>query len=267
MMTAPIEAVAQVVEGSEPATSGQNAPDAPEAPTWSIKVGGGAFEVPAFAGAQTYRVIPLPFVEIGYKDLVTASVFDGVTLAIIRTSSVKAGPTVRYRFGQYERDARKGLKGLGDVDGAVEAGGTLDWERGAFGGHLYAGWDVGTGHKGGVADASLFASGRVPLSRRHQLFVRVGADATLMSAQAMRAFYGVDEAQSSTSGLAVYRPAGGVERVGISSSATLPLSSRLAFTLTFGPARLVGDAARSPRVRERGSRWQATLGAVLAYSF
>lgn len=267
MMTAPIEAVAQVADESAPAINGKGAAGAPETPTWSIKVGGGVFVVPAFAGAQTYRVIPLPFVEIGYKDLVTASVFDGVTLAIIRTPSVKVGPTVRYRFGQYERDARKGLKGLGDVDGAVEAGGTLDWERGAFGGHLYAGWDVGTGHKGGVAEASLFASGRVPLSRRRQLFVRVGADATLMSARAMRAFYGVDDAQSATSGFAAYRPAGGVERVGISSSATLPVSSRLALTLTGGPARLIGDAARSPRVRERGSRWQATLGAVLTYSF
>ncbi|TPG40581.1 MipA/OmpV family protein [Sphingomonas koreensis] len=247
--------------------SGGTPPDtASDSSKWTIRIGAGALLVPDFAGAKTYRITPLPSVEVSYKRLATASVSDGLNVALLRTGSFRAGPTLRYRFGQYERDARRDLRGLDDVSGAVEAGTTFIWARSGFGVRGYAGWDLGTGHKGGVAELSAFATKAFRLGAR-RVIARVGPKVTFASARYFQSYYGVDAGQAAASGLTPYRPAGGLERVGIDGSITYPFARRWAFTLVAGAAELAGQAGRSPRIRVRGSKQQAILGSFLTYSF
>ena len=249
-----------------PSTDEMQADTRSSSSNWTIRVGAGALAVPDFAGAKTYRIAPFPSVEIGYKRLVTASVSDGLNVALLQTSNFRAGPTLRYRFGQYERDAKRDLRGLGDVSGAVEAGTTLTWTRPGFGLRAYAGWDLGTGHKGGVAELSAFASKTIRLGAGRVIFVRVGPKFTFASARYFRSYYGIDAKQAAASGLKLYRPDGGFERAGLDGSVTYPFARRWAFTLIGGFAKLAGQAAHSPRVSERGSRQQAVLGTFLTYS-
>ena len=68
-------------------------------------------------------------------------------------------------------------------------------------------------------------------------------------------------------GLPEYRPGGGIHSVGVASGASYQLSNRWGL---FGFARyerLVGDAAKSPIVREYGSRNQVSAGIGVNYTF
>lgn len=257
--------------GAERAAPPQTIPDPTAAPTargpdWSIRIGAGALVLPDFVGAKTYRIAPLPSIDIGYKGLVTANVAEGLNVALLRSAHFRAGPTLRYRFGQYERDAPQGLHGLGDVSGAVEAGASFTWERSGLGIRGYAGWDLGTGHKGGVAELSAFAAKRVQLSFQRTLFARVGPRVTFGTARYFQSYFGVDARQALASGLTPYRPNGGLERIGLDGSVTVPIDRRWAFTLLAGASVLMDEAADSPRVAARGSRRQGILGTFLTYA-
>jgi outer membrane protein len=82
-----------------------------------------------------------------------------------------------------------------------------------------------------------------------------------------RAWFGVDSDSAVTSGLPQYRPDTGIHAVAATSGATYRLSARWGL-FGFGLyERLLGDAAKSPIVRELGSRDQFSVGAGLTYSF
>jgi outer membrane protein len=82
-----------------------------------------------------------------------------------------------------------------------------------------------------------------------------------------RAYFGVSPAASLASGLPAYRPGSGIYAVALTSGASYQLTSHWGI---FGFARyerLVGDAARSPIVRQLGSRNQLSEGIGLNYTF
>ena len=82
-----------------------------------------------------------------------------------------------------------------------------------------------------------------------------------------RAYFGVTPAASLASGLPVYRPGSGIYGVAVASGVTYTLNDRWGL-FGFGRyERLVGDAARSPIVRELGSRNQISAGIGLNYTF
>lgn len=97
--------------------------------------------------------------------------------------------------------------------------------------------------------------------------VSAGPRITLHDARYQRAFFGVTPAGSLTSGLAAYRPDGGVSSVGIAVGALKQLGPRLGFAAYARYDRLVGDAADSPIARGPGTRNQPSAGLALSYIF
>ncbi|QDX27915.1 MipA/OmpV family protein [Sphingomonas suaedae] len=95
----------------------------------------------------------------------------------------------------------------------------------------------------------------------------IGPRVTLADAEYHRAWYGITPADSVASGLATFRPGGGVEAVGISAGYLRQLTPSLGFAAYARYDRLVGDAAKSPYVRAAGSRSQPSLGLALSYTF
>ena len=82
-----------------------------------------------------------------------------------------------------------------------------------------------------------------------------------------RAYFGVTPAASLATGLPTYRPGGGVHGVAMASGLSYQFDKGWGM---FGYARyerLVGDAAKSPIVREFGSRNQLAGGLGLNYTF
>ena len=95
----------------------------------------------------------------------------------------------------------------------------------------------------------------------------IGPRLLLSDARYQRAWFGVDASSAINSGLPQYRPDGGIHAVGATGGATYRLSPRWGL-FGFGRyERLVGDVAKSPIVRELGSRDQFSAGAGLTYSF
>ena len=95
----------------------------------------------------------------------------------------------------------------------------------------------------------------------------IGPRLLLSDGQYQRAWFGVDDESAINSGLPTYRPDGGIYAVGATSGVIYQLSPRWGL-FGFGRyERLVGDAAKSPIVREFGSRNQFSAGGGLTYSF
>lgn len=97
--------------------------------------------------------------------------------------------------------------------------------------------------------------------------VSIGPRVTLNDARYQRAYYGVTPAASLTSGLAAYRPGGGVSSVGLAVGALKQFGPRWGVAAYARYDRLVGDAGKSPIVRGPGSRDQPAVGLALSYVF
>lgn len=82
-----------------------------------------------------------------------------------------------------------------------------------------------------------------------------------------RAWYGITAADSAATGLAAYRPDGGVEALGLAAGYLRQLTKRVGIAAYARYDHLVGDAAQSPYVRSRGTRSQPSAGLALSYTF
>jgi outer membrane protein len=95
----------------------------------------------------------------------------------------------------------------------------------------------------------------------------IGPRVLFSDARYQRAYFGVTPRASLASGLPMYRPGGGIHGVALASGASYAFDSHWGL---FGYARyerLVGDAAKSPIIREFGSRNQLSGGIGLNYTF
>jgi outer membrane protein len=95
----------------------------------------------------------------------------------------------------------------------------------------------------------------------------IGPRLLLSDARFERAYFGISPSASLASGLPMYRPGGGVYGVAVASGLSYQLSGPWG---VFGYARyerLLGDAGKSPIVRDFGSRNQLSAGIGLNYTF
>jgi len=97
--------------------------------------------------------------------------------------------------------------------------------------------------------------------------VSIGPRVTITDSRYQRAYFGVTPAASSTSGLAAYRPGGGVSSIGVTAGWLQQLGPRWGLAAYARYDRLVGDAGNSPIVRGPGSRDQPSVGIALSYIF
>jgi outer membrane scaffolding protein for murein synthesis (MipA/OmpV family) len=94
-----------------------------------------------------------------------------------------------------------------------------------------------------------------------------GPRASFASSKYFDAYYGVTADESFRSGLSEYNPGGGVRSLGVGGAVTWKVSDPVT-TSVFGEySRLMGPAADSSIVRERGSRNQFTMGVSATYRF
>ena len=94
-----------------------------------------------------------------------------------------------------------------------------------------------------------------------------GPRVTFTDAKFSRTYFGVAPDEASASGLAAYRPGGGLESVGVNLGLYHVIAGPFG---VYGYARydrLVDDAGRSPVVAAFGSRDQASGGLALSYTF
>ncbi len=231
---------------------------------WTVTIGAEGRVLPSYEGSDSYTVVPIPQFDI--RSAGTPPHFhgprDGFGFAVFDTGTFLFGPTFKLRLPRRESD-NSNLRGLGDVDWALEAGAfaeywPVSWLR--MRAELRQGFN---GHHGLVSD--LMADVVAPVTP--QLTLSGGPRLTLASTAATAPYFSVTPEQSAASGLPVYDAGGGLRSFGAGVQALYQWSPQWATYAFFEYKRLTGDAANSPIVTERGSPDQLQAGVGVTYSF
>jgi outer membrane protein len=227
-----------------------------------IRAGLGAQLRPEFTGGDGREIAPLFDIDIASGDdpFRFEAPDDNFAIALISEDRFSAGPAANIASSRSNSDVGAAV---GKVKTTLEAGAFAEYrpsEKLRVRGDLLKGIN---GHKGivGTVGADYIAR------EGDNYVVSVGPRLLLSDSRYQRAYFGVDPAASVATGLPVYRPKGGLHAVGLASGLSYQFNPRFGL---FGYARydrLVGNAARSPIVREYGSRNQTSAGLGLSYTF
>jgi len=230
---------------------------------WKLIVGATGMMAPDFEGSSDWMFKASPIISIGKAgpEARFTSRNDGISFSLYDNGRVRVGPTAKIIF---ERDSDDDLEGLDKVPFGAEAGGfaefyPTDWLR--IRGEVRQGI---RSHTGVVADVAVDAFKDITPSVR----VSGGPRISFASEDYFNAYYGVNASESEASGLSEFSAdGGGIKSIGVGGAYDWKTTEKLT-TSVFGEySRLMGEAADSSLVRERGSPNQFTIGVSAAYRF
>lgn len=257
-------AAAQDAQAQTPQVQDAPAQDAPaqENRDLRVRVGLGAQVEPRYVGSDNSKVGPLFHVDIahGTKEFRFSAPDDGPAIALRSAHGLSFGLA-----GNIERKRKASDVGapVGDVKRTFEVGAfaQYEWQDSLrIRGQLLKGIN---GHDGVVGEIS---ADKIWRDGDRYVF-SLGPRVLFADGRYERAYFGVTPAVSLVTGLPAYRPGSGVYAIAGAAGLTYALSDQWGL---FGFARyerLVGDAARSPIVRQLGSRNQLSAGAGINYTF
>jgi outer membrane protein len=230
---------------------------------WKLIVGATGMVAPDFEGAKDLMFQVSPIISIGKAgpEARFTSRNDGISFSLYDNGRVRAGAVGKIIF---ERESEDDLEGLDPVRFGAEAGGfaeiyPTDWLR--VRGEVRQGI---RSHEGIVADIAVDAFKDITPSVR----VSGGPRISFASEDYFEAYYGVNAAESANSGLSEYRPdGGGIKSIGIGGAYDWKATEKLTTSVFSEYSRLMGEAADSSLVKERGSPNQFTIGVSAAYRF
>ncbi len=173
---------------------------------------------------------------------------NGLGYAIGRSPQFQYGVGLGYDMG---RKADGGaLAGMGDVPGHLIAGGFFNYGL-TRDFNLTSALRVGAGEGGKGAVLDLGAVYRINLSPQWRL--GLGVTTTWANRDYMQSFYGVTDAQSASSGNAVYTPGAGFREVGANVALSYQINREVSATVGVAATSLMGDARNSPLARNPDS--------------
>ena len=231
---------------------------------WYLTVGATGMVAPDFEGSKNYLLSASPIISLGKAGPAArfTSRNDNISLALIDDGGLRAGLTGKFLFSRDGGDADE-LKGLDPVRWGGEAGGffefyPLDWLRARA--ELRHGIRA---HNGFVADIAADAFYDVTPDVR----ISGGPRVSFASSDYFDTYYGVNAEEAVASGLSEYHPGGGVKSAGLGGAVTWKVTEPMTASLFGEYSRLMGPAADSSLVKERGDRNQFTIGVSTTYRF
>jgi outer membrane protein len=256
-----------LAQQQQPARQQPAQAETPVKKDWDIRLGAGASYQPDYEGSDDYEVAPIPLVMVNYRDIVFlrgptlgANLF---TLQGPREGDkLQIGPLLRYQMGRDEGD-NDALRGLGDIDAGAEVGAFITYRAGPWSTGLTVFRDVSDAHDGLTARA---AAGYMH-AFSPKLRLRSEVATTWADDNYTETFFGITAAQSTRSGLRQYTAEGGFKDVGLTLDLDYSLTQNWGITGRLGFKRLLGDAADSPLVEDKGSANQFSTGLILSYRF
>jgi outer membrane protein len=227
-----------------------------------VRVGAGAQLQPDFIGSKSSDLAPLFHFNIahGTEPFRFGAPDDSPSIGLISSGGFSMGPAVNLQGRRKESDVGAPV---GNVPRTIEAGAFAQYMLpGSFRirGELLKGINGHKGVLGSIGADKIWRDG-------DKYVVSIGPRILLSDGRFERAYFGVTPASALASGLPVYRPNGGIYAVAVASGASYSLNEHWG-VFGFGRyERLVGDAAKSPIVRDLGSRNQWSAGIGLNYTF
>ncbi len=227
-----------------------------------IRVGLGAQFVPAYPGADRLSLRPL--VDLarsrGSKPFAFEAPDESFGPSLIKEGGLEIGPALNIESSRKAEDVGAALD---KVPFTFEAGAFVQY---AFSPKFRIRTEARKGLGGHDGWTGQLAADYVARDGDDWLF-SIGPRLTVSNGRYHRAYFGVTPAESARTGLAAYRPGGGVQAVGATAGFLKQLDKRWGLYSYAKYDRLVGDAARSPLVRVHGSRDQFSGGLALTYTF
>ena len=212
---------------------------------WQFSAGVGGTFGPTYSGADKTEAGPLLDFGASYRDdQFFVGLRSGIGFTAFRSDTLKVQVALGYAMGRDEDDD-PALAGMGDIDGQALGILRLSYDLQGFG----LGAEVKGGGDYGVT-LDLSADREWELSDRFAIGIEAGA--TLANADHQQAFFGVTAAQSADSGYATFAPGGGLQSAGVGLTARYGLSQTTAIVGGIRYDRLLGDAADSPIVQDKG---------------
>lgn len=230
--------------------------------SYRVRAGLGAQIRPDFPGADDTEWSVYPHIAIakGDQPFAFGAPDDSFDLRLISSVGFAAGPVAKIASGR--RDSKVGAP-IGDVSTTIEAGAFVQQrlsESFRLRGEIRRG--IG-GHDGFVGNF-----GGDYISRDGDKYVfSIGPRVIFSDSRYQRAYFGVTPETALASGLPVYRPGGGLHALGVVSGIDYAIGGGWGL---FGFARydrLVGDARKSPIIRQFGSPNQFSAGLGINRTF
>lgn len=231
---------------------------------WYLTVGAAGLVAPRFEGSKSMLFGVSPLISLGRAGSQTrfSSRNDNISFAFADTGTIRAGATGKFIFSRSD-DTSDDLRGMDPVKWGGEVGAfaefyPTDWMR--VRGELRRGIRT---HDAVVADIAVDLFTDVTPDVR----VSGGPRLSLASKDYFATYYGVTPSQAAASGLSPYDPGGGVKSVGVGGEVVWKTTDKITTGLFGEYSRLVGPAADSSLVKERGSANQFLVGVSATYRF
>lgn len=231
---------------------------------WYLRVGATGMTAPEFEGGRDYLFTASPIISLGKvgPEARFSSRNDAISFSLYDTGAVRAGIAGKFILGRDSEDYDE-TAGLDDVRFGGELGGfaeiyPTDWLR--VRGEVRRGI---RSHDGFVADVS--ADAFYDLTDR--IRVSAGPRVSFASSDYFDAYYGVNAAEAAASGLTEYDPDGGIKSAGVGGAIDWKVTDKITANVFGEYARLMGSAADSSLVKERGSKDQFMIGVSATYRF
>ncbi len=219
-------------------------------------IGGSA---PKYRGADENEFGFAPLLRIIWKDLIFLR-SRKLGVYVYEDDKNTLGGFIRHKGGRNNDD--EGLEGLDKIDSTGVVGAFYRYNFGFMRFKSEVSHDALGQDQGTTIKTSL--SSRFP--RKKQL-VSVSIGTTWASDEHMDTYFGIDARQSSNSGLRQFNASSGFRDVSVGLGSRYILSRHLAISVHLQYLRMIGDAADSPIVKDRGSADQFVVGLGLSYTF
>jgi len=232
---------------------------------WRVSVGGGLVSIPRFPGADSQRILALPFVAASYGRFFFgadpgAASLGGVGVNLYRDSHWRLATALSAGLSRRKESDDPRLQGLGDVDRTVSAGVGVAYTQDWFTLSTSVLSDVLNRGQGTLARFD--ARARYRADERLTLFA--GPGLTWADKRYTQTFFGVDASQSAASGLPQFDAHAGLNSVRFSLGAGYRFDRHWGAGAFGSISRLQGDAASSPITEDKA---QYFIGAVVSYRF
>ena len=239
-----------------------SAASAQESEDLRVRVGLGAQVRPEFPGADSTEVAPLWRINVahGTEPFKFSAPDYSFGIPLISTGGFSVGPAANIASGRKNSDLNPPV---GKVPTTIEAGAFASYQPSDS---LYLRAEALKGLGGHDGIAGTIGADQIWRDGDRYVF-SIGPRILFSDGRYQWAYFGVSPAVALASGLPAYRPSGGIHGVAAATSISYQFNPRLGLFGYGRYERLVGDAAKSPIVRELGSRNQLSGGLGLSYTF
>ena len=225
-------------------------------------LGGFALLSPDYEGSDDVQVQGFPFLDVSWRNRFFVNFQQGLGVNIIRNKNLTFGTSIGY-YGSREEDDNEALTGLGDVGKGID-------------GRLFVFVPVGPisltsmyrRDLSGNHDGSVFSVGTLYFkSISPKLRVNLQGRLNFASENFMNTYFDINISQASRSSMNAYDADAGIKDISAFNILIYSLTRHWNVVSFLGFSRLLGDAANSPIVKEKGTANQFRFGLGFSYRF